>query len=383
MSLIFLLYGDNPANAKYGLQRLLILYHCQHSQNTDILSNWILSRNDSNWRLTIIEALWTIKAKHVLQMVGIKNRFPNNGIFVEHFCLPFQLGLDIEDLHTRFLHPSNAEVNLHIHPILKALYCICERLVPNEAKLLIDYVNSMDGEKHPINFTDEKYLEIFLLHWLAELVIEAGEWSLTKSKRNVFCQLDSILEFLNSNKPQLGELLNRVIVRFNFTSNNVTSVERKKNVTDDDGCEDDGSAKAKRSVIAQRSVNDNFPTGSNDRYRIERDTAGYVLIINQIEFYRDSTKRVSTLSQVFSFEVANASIIFVQSLLPQKPLEKRHGTNKDKKALHRTFSALGYKIVEKENLRDDQILDEVKQIVTKSGSSDSLIVCILSHGSEG
>lgn len=49
-------------------QRLLILYHAQHTQ-TDIILNWIRSQNDVNWRLTIVEALWTIKAKRVLQMV--------------------------------------------------------------------------------------------------------------------------------------------------------------------------------------------------------------------------------------------------------------------------------------------------------------------------
>lgn len=37
----------------------------------------------------------------------------------------------------------------------------------------------------------------------------------------------------------------------------------------------------------------------------------------------------------------------------------------------------------KENLTDDEILIEVMKIVAESGSSDSLIVCILSHGSEG
>lgn len=71
VSLIFLLYGDTPLKAKIGLQRLLILYHDQQSQTTDIITNWIHSHNDSHWRSTIIEALWTIKAKHVLRMVRI------------------------------------------------------------------------------------------------------------------------------------------------------------------------------------------------------------------------------------------------------------------------------------------------------------------------
>jgi len=69
--------------------------------------------------------------------------------------------------------------------------------------------------------------------------------------------------------------------------------------------------------------------------------------------------------------------------VPLKPLEERHGTNEDKMALNRTFSALGYKIVEKDNLTDAEIVKEIEDIVAKSGSSDSLIVCILSHGSKG
>lgn len=321
VSLIFLLYGNNPMNAKFGLQRLLILYHGQHSQTTDIIPNWILSQNDSNWRQTIIEALWTIKAKHVLQLVSLQHstRLESRGKNVggsagfwrlsrlscrlvnefEWTSSVFQLGLDIQDLHIRFLNPANAEINLFIHPVLKGLYCICEEMEPIEAKQLIEHVINKDCGRHQINFTDEKYLEVFLLHWLSELVIEAGEWSQVKSKRNVFCQVDVILEFLNSNKPQLAEQLKRLIVRFNFTSNNVTSIERKKNVTDDDGYEDKHNAIVVAQVSQssqlddQNSFNNDSGNGTDHRYLVRQATAGYALIINQIEFYRDKIKRVS------------------------------------------------------------------------------------------
>lgn len=266
VSLIFLLYGDNPLNAKIGLQRLLILYHGQQSQTTDI-QKWIISRNDPNWRLTIIEALWTIKAKYVLQ----------------------RLGLQMDDLHIRFL--DYAEVNLTIHPILKGLYYICEQIEPSEAKQLISYVNSTVCGGYQFNFTDEKYLEVFLLHWLSELVIEAGEWSVVKSKRNVFCKLDVIFEFLKSNKPELAEKLRRIINRFNFTSNNLTSIERKANVTDDDGNDDKGNDTPTK--CSGSDNHNNVQNGTDDRYRVKRDTAGFVLIINQIDFHRDPIKKVS------------------------------------------------------------------------------------------
>ncbi|KAJ6636162.1 Caspase-8 [Pseudolycoriella hygida] len=336
-SIIFLLYGDNPVNAKIGLQRLLVLYHAQNSQTTDIITQWILSQNDSQWRTKIVEILWTIKAKHVLQ----------------------SLGLEVQDLQERFLDPSalrNAEISLQIHPILKGLYCICEQLEPIEAKQLIEFVYSKDDKSQRINFADERYLEVFLLHWLSELVIEAGQWFTDKTKRNVFCNVEVIIEFLNLNKPNLAKLLRNIVIRFNFTSNNRLPVDRKKNVTDDDGNDDHLKSKKSQSTEERPLVQSdrNIQNGNDnaDRYRVERGTAGYVLIINQDH-------------------------------LPAKPLDRRDGTNKDKNALCQTFSAVGYEIVERTNLTNVQILSEVENIVKRSASSDSLIVCILSHGSKG
>lgn len=175
--------------------------------------------------------------------------------------------------------------------MLKGLYYICEQIEPSEAGLLIDHVSRSDGGRFPINFTDEKYLEVFLLHWLAELVIEAGEWSLmNKSKRNVFCQVDLILEFLNANKPELADVLKRISIRFNFTSNNVTSVERKKIGNDVDGHETSRQEDRKWVVESPSTASNDY----DNKYHIKRGTVGHVLIINQIEFYRDKVKRVST-----------------------------------------------------------------------------------------
>lgn len=52
-------------------------------------------------------------------------------------------------------------------------------------------------------------------------------------------------------------------------------------------------------------------------------------------------------------------------------------------ALQRTFSDLGYTIIVRENLTDIEIVKEIEGVVSRSCKSDSLIVCILSHGSEG
>lgn len=51
--------------------------------------------------------------------------------------------------------------------------------------------------------------------------------------------------------------------------------------------------------------------------------------------------------------------------------------------LKQVFKARGYKIVEKKNLTDKEIVSAIKEVVRNSKSFDSLVVCILSHGEEG
>lgn len=66
-----------------------------------------------------------------------------------------------------------------------------------------------------------------------------------------------------------------------------------------------------------------------------------------------------------------------------KPLGTRKGTDIDKAKLSKTFAAVGYDIVRRENLASNNIIEEIKDVVNQSSTNDSLIVCILSHGFEG
>lgn len=102
----------------------------------------------------------------------------------------------------------------------------------------------------------------------------------------------------------------------------------------------------------------------NNVYRIRKQSAGIILIINQEKFDFDPNPEL-------------------KELLPQRPLEKRLGTNRDVDALRRVFRGFGYEVRVKENRTHYDILNDVRNAVNESVTYDSLIVCILSHGHKG
>lgn len=257
---MFLLYGGDTERLKYALQ----VIHTRTSNTglaTSYLSEWAHYAQSKRWQTEIIESLCIIKANAVLR----------------------KMGFNIDDLKERFL-PDNPETNLVVHPVLKALFYVCESLLPDEAASLIAKIrnenpvlNSFDYN----NFNDENYLEIHMMHWLTEKVIEAGDWKAGTSARNRanHCNVRPILSWLKiEEKLVLNVKLVNVKNRFNFTSNNYVTVEPKVSSTTDN--ESDGL----HTNFRQIHVN----VDPLDCYRIRRDTAGIVLIINQRDFHVDT-----------------------------------------------------------------------------------------------
>ncbi|NP_001368632.1 Putative inactive caspase subunit p14 [Caenorhabditis elegans] len=63
-------------------------------------------------------------------------------------------------------------------------------------------------------------------------------------------------------------------------------------------------------------------------------------------------------------------------------MEKRIGSDKDKKKLSKLFERLGYQSTSYDNLKSSEILETVRQF-TQSNHGDSLIITIMSHGDQG
>lgn len=336
VSLMFLLYGGDRVQSKVLLQQLIVKSF-DPTRKTAFLKSWAINNetvDNHKWRDTLLEALCIIQAKYVIR----------------------RLGLDYDDLQQRFL-PSNLQSALFIHPIVKLLYHVCERLTIDQARSLIEHMLQKYPSIQDFNYRDGgEYLEIYMMFWILEDVISIGS---DNRYAALPCNLEPIVEFLKQiEMDTLKEAIKEAVHKFNceqLAQSRPNSLH--KNQTDD---------KRSDSVeVVSRSFEERLQTvDTSNSYQIKKSNAGIALIINQKSFYRDTHPDLT-------------------ELLPKRALEVRHGTDKDKEALEATFSAFGYKIVQRENLTHTNILNAVRDTVNQCVRMDSIVVCILSHGYKG
>ncbi|XP_018784307.1 PREDICTED: caspase-8 isoform X2 [Bactrocera latifrons] len=344
VSLGFLLFGDERANAEFALQKLLILSNTHKGRScggADLLTKYI-SVNPRNWRAQLVEALSIIGARRVLR----------------------KLGFDWNELHQHYL-PHIGELSVHVHPLLKALYRICERLKPAQAGQLVLRVNEQHkGPGEHLRFYDFAYLEIFLLDWLSRRIITLGDGVANGA------DVDVLLEFFKFNDlDALKTLLLETIV------NNADSkrMRNNANISADNVAASTGNSNKysaeKNTNTMQSDANAATSVRScdltiNERYEVRHESAGILLIINQLNFHEDPDPAL-------------------KKLLPKKSLSPRHGSNMDKDRLKDVFSLFGYKPKVFEDLTHLELMHRIRETVKLSFQFDSLIVCILSHGTEG
>lgn len=150
VSLMFLLCANDRNQYKIILQQLLVLSF-DNAKETDLLRTW--AKDIADWKNILFEALCLIQAKFVIH----------------------KLGLDYSELQQRFL-PSNHYTASHIHLIVKVLYYVCEQLNIRQSKKLIDYIQQKYPSVRNFIYSDNgEYLEIYLMNWLWENVIDIGQ----------------------------------------------------------------------------------------------------------------------------------------------------------------------------------------------------------------
>ncbi|XP_055913524.1 caspase-8 [Eupeodes corollae] len=328
VSIAFLLFADSKTNAQYILQKLLIISSTQDA-STDILISY--TKVNQNWKPYLVEALAIIKANKVLR----------------------KLGLRLSDVRTHFL-PHIPEMSLHINPIVKVLYSMCEMLTPIEAGNLVLEVRDAISQQDHLRFYNFDYLEIFLLDWITKRVLDASGSQTT----DISILIDYFkLNSMQNMKDMLAYALRDVNAEANESERRDSQeLEVKKNYANDFS----SSTTTKSPEVVHRPLD--LKTGNC--YKVERESAGFVLIINQNKFHSSINPEL-------------------QHLLPKKPLAERLGTDVDKSSLEKTFSSFGYKPVVKDELNHIEVLSNIREIVKRSIMYDSLIVCILTHGCEG
>lgn len=328
---MFLLCAEDSVRLKVLLQQLIVASHTKKS-SSNFLHLWAieidkLEQNPSvKWQDKSLEALCIIQEKLIIT----------------------KLGLDFFDLDERF-HASKVNSAVFIHPIAKLLYFICDKLTINEAMLLIKRITTDYASTEKFNYTDNgDHLELYLMHWIALDVISIGQ-----NDREA-CNLAPIVRFLKEiEKEELTDVVKAIGERFN-----AKRAHQKSKIRTDD---------RRITEMTERSgnltnVKSTREMLKSDAYKISKESAGILLIINQKNFHRENA--------------------FV-NLLSEQPLRYRDGTEQDAKALKQTFKRFNYRIIEHDDVPHYEILTTVRDAVNQCHKLDSIIICILSHGAEG
>ncbi|XP_032309263.1 caspase-8 [Drosophila ananassae] len=329
ISLCFLLYGDDHSSATYILQKLLALAPVAW-QPSDLLLQYSKSGPDT-WRRHLVEALCIIGARQVIR----------------------RLGLRWSELRLHYL-PHIGGLTLHIHPLLKSLYTICEQMtVAQSGRLVLDVgekvARQQEGAGDPMHFNDPAYLEIYLLDWLTRKAIKLGDINTNGS------DVQLLIEHLKFN--DLQEQAKLLIDTINSNARDEPATSR--------------TASPPRTTVKQETLTDSQRNSASastfvprNGVQLSRDNAGICLIINQRKFHRNVDDNL-------------------KKYLSPKPLAQRLGTDVDEQSLRKVFSAMGYKVESHHNIDHMEMVHLMRSATERSLLNDSIVVCILSHGFEG
>lgn len=335
VQLLFLLYSHN--HAMVGLQKILTASR-NIAAPTDFLTDW--AKKEEKWKEALLEALSIAQINSIIA----------------------KLGLNVEEIQERFV-PDNPDLNLYIHPIVRALYIVCDSLKIEDSKQMITYIQ--DDCNYRAEFFFPVYIEIHILDWIQRSFITLGDWSLQRSSciMNEFCDINRITTFLKLNGfEDLKDILHNASIRLSYTRNNRIRVDEPEPQREIKETIKEMTQKSK-SPLSATDINprtNNIVTNSSEFYKITKENAGYILIINQQNFHID-----------------------IRSEKIEHGLQKRMGTETDKKKLCEVFSRYGFIPREADNLTDTEIMKAIDDVVRDSRDKDALIVCILSHGKNG
>lgn len=218
-----------------------------------------------------------------------------------------------------------------INPGIKLLYQLCETCTRSTAERFIEHIK----QHCPMaKICRSEMLEMFLLHCIVSKLIKIAP-------QVSDCDFTFITNFFGSNYEELEGILQK----FPSVPNSLDNANT-------------GRHSFNRFNLPEQPAD---TTGILEDYKSENME---VLIINQYKFVRDPRPEV-------------------QHCLPDDPLGNRKGTEKDTKALQELFESFRYNVTVKNNLKDQEIVEEVRKATQRASKRNGLIVCILSHGHKG
>lgn len=251
-----------------------------------------------------------------------------------------KLGLDLDKV-TLFYYPNRPEIVTHIHPIMKLLFLLCQKLALAESEKLLEKIKHLyRSQLSTLDINSPGMLELHLLHCLSQKILSVFSGDITLSPlRDCLKEMDhlDLYDFLKSNFERYQAKAQNphprpLVVRDKDSSSSITVAQAKS------------------------------PMSSDESYAINKSSPGLLLIFNQFTFHAETEPELSYL-------------------LPAKPLDERKGTEKDVEALKQSFSR--FQIIVKEDQTHTEILESIKSVISSMDRSNScLFVAILSHGIE-
>lgn len=266
-------------------------------QPSDLLTQYSKSRPDT-WRRQLVEALCIIGARQVLRKLGFR----------------------WQDLRLHYL-PHIAGITLHVHPLLKSLYRICEDLTMAQSGRLILEVSDkvarqQAGAGDPLRFYDTSFLEIFMLDWLTRRCIRLGDINATGS------DVQLLIEHLKFNDLQEQAKLLIDTINSNAQENHTLTPApsaplaiKRETLTDSQQVANCSAASPAPATPATATGTATASTPAVVRranaLQLSRENAGIALIINQKTFHRDVSPDLKVdppISCSFSFYILKSSL---------------------------------------------------------------------------
>lgn len=301
-----------------GIQNILYILRNSTKYDTTFVYQWAKNKG-RNWQEFLIEALCIVQSYHITE----------------------KLHLDMKNLEEVFL-PYRCGTSLFINPNIKCLYLMMEKMSQEETDSVITYMRERSSSNFESVKNSNQYIELYILDWMRVGLIEVHD----EVSPNITLLRDFLKEFEINDAL---EALQGIKMKKSVTVNSNDHEMEKERV---------GVEKLATTISSDAAV-------ENDRYKIRRETCGYVLIINQKVFSKPSPDKIPAGVQIEEY------------------LGVRLGTDADCELIRNTFKKRGYQIVQHDNLAHVEMQKALNDIVCASVIYDSLIVCILSHGNTG
>ncbi|KAJ8722493.1 hypothetical protein PYW07_003673 [Mythimna separata] len=353
ISLVFLLY-EVPDTA---LQRLIVFQRVSSdpgsSTNLNMLHDWFQhAKHNPNWKHEFVEALL------ICQLYGIVRK----------------MGLNVTAAR-KFYQTDSVTVKMHVNPMKKALYKLCEHINSDNLLKLKKALLTYD-----IDTTEYDSCELVFLKLMCDKHITINQYQYNK-KVFVFgskVDVDKLIKIVE-NLPGLRKLVLEIemlqesmndvpktgikVATSTPSSHHLKVDESRQGAEDQDYYKMSFDDLYEEITALQLDAKDVFETLKSDRKQLDNDSyeiksnkkIGTCVIINQENFYP-----------------SKYSIQFTRS-------------DKDLMTLEKTMRSLNFTVISETDLDHKEMIKFIMDVVKNEVTEDDSIfmLCILSHGVKG